>query len=417
MRKGLFRQEAVSAQNSKTQGRLLMTPKPAFMLLTTAIFIWVVAVITYMNTTSFSRKASVLGWLEPATGVFKLYPDMRRGTVTRVLVNEGDAVEAGTPLLEITYSKQSETGERASSMLLKELNAKQQRLQNTIDRLEALHIANTNAMNETLAALQQSFEAQSNITALAQKQWSLAKVSLEKAQTLQLKGHISASEFDNQTLQYLSAEQQFKLAQQDKRKEFIAINTLQREIERLPQQHANELANFKNTLSDVTQQIVLHNEQTKETVYAPKAGIVSGMNLQPGHIVDGSNLLLTLLPQDNDIQAKILVPVRSAGFVDIGQALHIRYDAFPYQKFGVQQGLVKSVSHTVLIPGDLNNAPIPINEPTYLVTASINSQEILAYGKTVGLRAGMTFSADVELSNRTLMEWLLEPLYSVIGKL
>lgn len=417
MRKGLFRQEAVSAQNSKTQGRLLMTPKPAFMLLTTAIFIWILAVIVYMNTTSFSRKASVLGWLEPATGVFKLYPDMRRGTVTQVLVNEGDVVEAGAPLLEITYSKQSETGERASSMLLKELNAKQQRLQNTIDRLEALHIANTIAKNETLAALQQSFEAQSNITALAQKQWSLAKVSLEKAQTLQREGHISASEFDNQTLQYLSAEQQFKLAQQDKRKEFIAINTLQREIERLPQQHANELANFKNTLSDVTQQIVLHNEQTKETVYAPKAGIVSGMNLQPGHIVDGSNLLLTLLPQDNDIQAKILVPVRSAGFVDVGQALHIRYDAFPYQKFGVQQGLVKSVSHTVLISGDLNNAPIPINEPTYLVTASINSQEILAYGKAVGLRAGMTFSADVELSNRTLMEWLLEPLYSVIGKL
>ena len=417
MRKGLFRQEAVSAQNSKTQGRLLMTPKPAFMLLTTAIFIWILAVIVYMNTTSFSRKASVLGWLEPATGVFKLYPDMRRGTVTQVLVNEGDVVEAGAPLLEITYSKQSETGERASSMLLKELNAKQQRLQNTIDRLEALHIANTIAKNETLAALQQSFEAQSNITALAQKQWSLAKVSLEKAQTLQREGHISASEFDNQTLQYLSAEQQFELAQQDKRKELIAINTLQREIERLPQQHANELANFKNTLSDVTQQIVLHNEQTKETVYAPKAGIVSGMNLQPGHIVDGSNLLLTLLPQDNDIQAKILVPVRSAGFVDVGQALHIRYDAFPYQKFGVQQGLVKSVSHTVLIPGDLNNAPIPINEPTYLVTASINSQEILAYGKAVGLRAGMTFSADVELSNRTLMEWLLEPLYSVIGKL
>ena len=417
MRKGLFRQEAVSAQNSKTQGRLLMTPKPAFMLLTTAIFIWILAVIVYMNTTSFSRKASVLGWLETATGVFKLYPDMRRGTVTQVLINEGDVVEAGAPLLEITYSKQSETGERASSMLLKELNAKQQRLQNTIDRLEALHIANTIAKNETLAALQQSFEAQSNITALAQKQWSLAKVSLENAQTLQRKGHISASEFDNQTLQYLSAEQQFKLAQQDKRKEFIAINTLQREIERLPQQHANELANFKNTLSDVTQQIVLHNEQTKETVYAPKAGIVSGMNLQPGHIVDGSNLLLTLLPQDNDIQAKILVPVRSAGFVDVGQALHIRYDAFPYQKFGVQQGLVKSVSHTVLIPGDLNNAPIPINEPTYLVTATIGSQEILAYGKAVGLRAGMTFSADVELSNRTLMEWLLEPLYSVIGKL
>ena len=124
-----------------------------------------------------------------------------------------------------------------------------------------------------------------------------------------------------------------------------------------------------------------------------------------------------MLPHDNDIQAKVLVPVRSAGFIGVGQALHIRYDAFPYQKFGVQQGLVKSVSFTVLTPSDLNNTPISVNEPTYLVTASLANQEIFAYGKTVVLRAGMTFSADVELSSRTLMEWLLEPLYSVVGRL
>jgi len=41
----------------------------------------------------------------------------------------------------------------------------------------------------------------------------------------------------------------------------------------------------------------------------------------------------------------------------------------------------------------------------------------LAYGNNISLKAGMTFSADVDLSQRTLMEWLMEPLYSITGKL
>lgn len=417
MRKGLFRKEAVNAQNTKTEGRLLMTPKPAYMFLTVIISAWVIVVLAYLNTVTFSRKASVTGWLEPAGGVFKLYPDVRRGTVTAVLVSEGESVQAGAPLVEITYSKQSETGERASKMLLNELTAKQHRLLDTLERLKTLHTANVHAKKETLSALLLSFEERSAIAVIAKQQWLLAKARFEKSALLKHEGHISTAELDNQELQLLSAEQQLKQAQQEKRKEHIAITTLEREIEQLPQQHSNELASYENTLSDITQQIVLHNEQTQHTIYAPTAGIVSGLTLQTGHIVDGTDLLLTLLPQENTIHARILVPVRSAGFVDVGQALHIRYDAFPYQKFGVQQGQVESVSHTVVMPGDLSNAPISVNEPTYLVTASLNRQEILAYGRAIGLRAGMTFSADVELSNRSLMEWLLEPLYSVVGKL
>jgi len=417
MRKGLFRQEAVDAQNTKTEGRLLMTPKPAYMFLTAIISTWVIVVLAYLNTATFSRKASVTGWLEPAGGVFKLYPDVRRGTITRVLVSEGESVQAGAPLVEIAYSTQSETGERASKMLLNELTAKRHRLLDTLERLKTLHIANIQAKKETLSALLLSFEERSAIAVIAKQQWLLAKARFEKSALLKHEGHISTAELENQELQLLRAEQQLKQAQQEKRKEHIAITTLEREIEQLPQQHSNELASYENTLSDITQQIVLHNEQTQHTIYAPTAGIVSGLTLQTGHIVDGTDLLLTLLPLENRIQARILVPVRSAGFVDVGQALHIRYDAFPYQKFGVQQGQVESVSHTVVIPGDLNNVPISINEPTYLVTASLNRQEILAYGRAIGLRAGMTFSADVELSNRSLMEWLLEPLYSVVGKL
>jgi membrane fusion protein len=185
----------------------------------------------------------------------------------------------------------------------------------------------------------------------------------------------------------------------------------------LPQQQANEMANVENTLSDLTQQIVSHKSNAEETIYAPHNGVISGLQVKAGYTIDSSRPLLTLLPKNADIQARIAVPVRSAGFLRKGQALHIRYDAFPYQKFGVQSGEIVNISPSLVLPGELTDIPISISEPAYLVTATLNTKEILAYGNNISLKAGMTFSADVDLSQRTLMEWLMEPLYSITGKL
>lgn len=76
-----------------------------------------------------------------------------------------------------------------------------------------------------------------------------------------------------------------------------------------------------------------------------------------------------------------------------------------------------NISPSLVLPGELTDIPISISEPAYLVTATLNTKEILAYGNNISLKAGMTFSADVDLSQRTLMEWLMEPLYSITGKL
>ena len=185
----------------------------------------------------------------------------------------------------------------------------------------------------------------------------------------------------------------------------------------MPQQQANELANIENAYSDLNHQIVSYKSDAEETVYAPHTGVVSGLQVKTGYTVDSSRPLLTLLPENGDIQARIAVPVSSAGFIREGQALHIRYDAFPYQKFGVQSGEIVNISPSLVLPGELKDVPISISEPTYLVTASLSANEILAYGNPISLKAGMTFSADVDLSQRSLLEWLMEPLYSITGKL
>jgi membrane fusion protein len=39
-----------------------------------------------------------------------------------------------------------------------------------------------------------------------------------------------------------------------------------------------------------------------------------------------------------------------------------------------------------------------------------------AFGKAFNLKSGMLFEADIMLEQRTLIEWLLEPIYSLRGR-
>lgn len=417
MRTGLFRKEAVDEQSNTLDGNFLMTPKPVFSAIALLLFVWIVAVIIYLNMGSYARKTSVNGWLEPSHGVFKLYSDTRRGKVIDVLVQDGEQVEAGTPLITIDYSNSDASGNPVSIQLLREFEAKHERTLENISRLQALHLTQAKTLSDQLAQAKRTLDDLDAIVTLSEAHWNMAFHQWETAQSLLNKGHISRADFENQTLQRLTAEQQLTLAKKDRRIEQTNIATLQHEIATLPKRQANEIASLENALSDLRQQIVSHKSSAEETIYAPRSGQVSGLRVKKGYTVDSARPLLTLLPINTDIQARIAVPVRSAGFLREGQALHIRYDAFPYQKFGVQTGEITNISPSLILPGELIDVPISINEPAYLVTAKISANEILAYGNNISLKAGMTFSADVHLSQRTLMEWLMEPIYSIKGKL
>lgn len=62
------------------------------------------------------------------------------------------------------------------------------------------------------------------------------------------------------------------------------------------------------------------------------------------------------------------------------------------------------------------NLTLP-NEPVYLVKAKLDRQTITAYGEEKSLQIGMTLEADILHENKKLYEWILDPLYSVTGRM
>jgi membrane fusion protein len=187
----------------------------------------------------------------------------------------------------------------------------------------------------------------------------------------------------------------------------------------LPDENANSLGQLRSRLSDIAQQMTQLNGQSARIVKAPRAGVVNNLQAREGQQAYANNKipLLTLFPNNKQLTVHLLIPVRAIGFIEAGQPLAIRYDAFPYQKFGIYQGTVAQVSKTLLLPNEVLNTPIAIQEPVYRVTANLTRPEVQAYGKDFALKPGMTLSADVSLSERSLIQWLLEPLFSLKGRI
>lgn len=94
----------------------------------------------------------------------------------------------------------------------------------------------------------------------------------------------------------------------------------------------------------------------------------------------------------------------------------MRYDAFPYQRFGLYKGEVTQYSKSILLPNEVST-PVPVNEPVYQVHVKLASQAVSAYGAEVPLQSGMLLSADIVLEQRSLLNWLFEPILSLRGRL
>lgn len=126
--------------------------------------------------------------------------------------------------------------------------------------------------------------------------------------------------------------------------------------------------------------------------------------------------LAAMAQLSGQLQAILLVPTRAYDFVSPGQRTRLRFDAFPYQRFGLYEGEVLKTGQAIILPNEIE-MPIAIQEPVYRVAVALDAQEIRAYGSSVPLQSGMLLSADIVLEQRSLLSWLLEPILSLQGRL
>lgn len=198
------------------------------------------------------------------------------------------------------------------------------------------------------------------------------------------------------------------------------LGSAQTELDTLATKGQREQTQLRRQALELEQASVATQAKRQFVITAPQAGTITAIQTEPGQVATNQTLL-TILPANAQLEAQLFVPSRAAGFIEKGQPVQIRYAAYPYQKFGQHLGKVLDVSRTALIAAELPPQLGATNtagnsEGMYRVRVLLDQQHILTYGKQQSLNAGMQLEADILQEQRTLLEWVLEPLYSLRGK-
>ena len=134
-------------------------------------------------------------------------------------------------------------------------------------------------------------------------------------------------------------------------------------------------------------------------------------------------ILLTLVPQGEHLRAEVYVSNQDIGFVRSGQDTKVKLAAYPFQKYGMLDGRVSTVSADAresdapASPGGsaLNGADKPAaaqraQSLTYKTVVDLTGQTLKAAGNRHALSPGMAVTAEIKLGTRSVMEYLLSPV-------
>jgi membrane fusion protein len=409
----LFRKEAITHQGQKLDGEVTIATHMSFNVVIILVVMIILVGLTYLLLGEYHRKEVVSGYLRPTTGLSKVYPVVA-GRIDEIFVKEGQLVKKGQLLARIRMEKHLSSGEEVSESIIRDLLLQKELVLKNIASQEKLFAVNKSKSSSQIHNTQAQLLQAKNQRSLLNERLALSQSKLDDTLVLITKGFVSEREYQELQDRHLTMKQQTEDIQAQVLTQIEQLSQLNFQVEQLPLQYEETIGLLQSKLAGLSQQISQTDAQRGLDVRSNRTGKITNLLLKPGMMTQVNRPLMTILPEGATLEAVLFVPTRAYGFVRSGQKTRIRYQAFPYQRFGIYLGEIVEVSQSVILPNE-TTLPVTFQEPVYQVVVTLNEQGAKAYGTEVPLQSGMLLEADIMVDKRTLFEWLFEPIYSIKG--
>lgn len=410
MNEPLFRPEVMQARRQDWLGRIsLAQPLPLwagtlFALLAAA------AVLSLLLLGDYTRRSRVGGQLVPDLGVSTVVAPAS-GVVTRLTVEEGASVSFGQALVRMDLPRVSANGVDAHTLIGRGLDDRDSSGTQLAQAQVTQLAAQERGQRLQLATLRTELGQVRAGIATRDEQVRLGRETADRYREVAASGYVSLVQVRQQeqsVLEMLNARQALERQSTVLLRE---IARLEQSLAELPAQREAVDATARREHALLAQERYRHEAEGGVLVKAPLAGVVANRFAEPGQVVQAGQPLLSVLPRGARLQAHLQVPSRAIGFIRPGDRVQLRYQAYPYQKFGHQAGRVLRVSRNAIAGTQATGNA----EPYYRVLVELERQDLMAYGHAQPLHPGMLLEADILGERRRLYEWLLEPLYALRG--
>jgi membrane fusion protein len=417
----LFRAEVVAERRAQWLGTVLLAPRRSHRLFTVFAVVAGSAVLALLFFGQYTRKARISGWLVPDQGLVQVFAPMS-GVVTDILVAEGTQVRRGQRLFVLSAEVESTVFGATQSEVARRLKWRHQSLATERRETERLGEQRLQALQRRVEVLGSELQQLDREIAVQRSRLSLANQDQDRQRKLFREGVVSEQQRQSTEASTLDQVARLRALERQSITTLRERLTLKGELADLPLTTRARVASLEQTMAVVELELAQAEARRELVVSSPSDGTVTAIQAERGGRATPTVALLSIMPAGSRLQAHLFGPTRAMGFLRPGQRVLLRYQAYPYQKFGHHQGIVASISASALNPRELPPRLVGLTsllgtgEPVYRLTVNLARQSITAYGREVPLQSGLQLEADVLIESRRLVEWMLEPLYTLTGK-
>jgi hemolysin D len=160
-----------------------------------------------------------------------------------------------------------------------------------------------------------------------------------------------------------------------------------------------EMAQTQTQIQNLTRQL------QERTIVAPENGVLFQMPVKTAKAyLQTGQLVAQLAPQGSPLTLRAQMPSQNSGFLKVGQPVKLKFDAYPFQTYGVVPGRLVSIS-----PNSKTVDTPQGKVQVFDIEVSPDRTEIRSNGKLIALTAGQAATAEVVIRQRRVIDFLLDP--------
>ncbi|HIK09418.1 MAG TPA: HlyD family efflux transporter periplasmic adaptor subunit [Oscillatoriaceae cyanobacterium M33_DOE_052] len=174
------------------------------------------------------------------------------------------------------------------------------------------------------------------------------------------------------------------------------IDQMQLEVTRLASQKAQTQTQITRAKAELKQRFL----------YIPVDGVVLSLDItHSGEVVQPGKTVAEIAPAGAPLVLAAKIPNREAGLLKTGSKVQLKFDAYPYQEYGIFSGSLTSISPDARVDDRLGSV--------YNVEIALDRDYVSDKGENIHFKAGQTASADIIIRQRRIVDLMLDPIRQI----
>ena len=182
----------------------------------------------------------------------------------------------------------------------------------------------------------------------------------------------------------------------------LALLKTQEQIKDLQRQINSTKSEIAQTRSEIAS---LNIQMQQRIVRSPIDGTVFELPVtKPGEVLQPGQRIARIAPEDSGFILRATMPVKETGLLKTGMPVKVKFDAYPFQEYGVVPGKVSWISPDSKVESTTPGTPL-----SYELRIALDKPYIENGSRRIPLTPGQTAQAEVIVRQRRAIDLLLDP--------